>query len=131
MKSLAETKQLFFDAEAIKKAFSRAEIKVLSKFGAFVRRTARQSIKKGNDKRVSTLAEKLKAEKNPKKRATIERQIQAAKAKTVSQPGKPPKGHGEQLLKTGIQFSADPQRHSVVIGPVRLNKPGLATQALE
>lgn len=131
MKSLVETKSLFFDREAIRKAFSRAELKVLSKFGAFVRRTARQSIRKASGKRVANLSAKLRQEKSPQKRQRIQAQIETAKAATTSKPGQPPKGHGQQLLKQGIQFAADPASRSVVIGAVKLNKPGMTPETLE
>lgn len=131
MKSLVEMKALFFDREAIRKAFSRAELKVLSKFGAFVRRTARASIRNASGKRVANLAAKLRDEKNPKKRDRIQAQIDKAKAATISKPGQPPKGHGQQLLKQGIQFAADPASRSVVVGAVKLNKPGMVPETLE
>jgi hypothetical protein len=41
-----QAKGLFFDAPAVVKAVGRAERKVLSRFGAFVRRTARSSLRK-------------------------------------------------------------------------------------
>ena len=41
-----EAKSLFFDRQAVSSAVSRAERRVLSKFGAFVRRGARSSIRK-------------------------------------------------------------------------------------
>ena len=41
-----DIKQLFFDSRAVMDATDRATRKVLSKFGAFVRQTAKQSIRK-------------------------------------------------------------------------------------
>jgi hypothetical protein len=43
---LSETKRMFFDAPAIVRAVDAATRRVLSRFGAFVRRTARTSIRK-------------------------------------------------------------------------------------
>lgn len=43
---LSEAKGLFFDRPAVMSATDRAQRKVLSRFGAFVRRTARSSIRK-------------------------------------------------------------------------------------
>jgi len=43
---LAQAKGLFFDRQAVTSAADRAQRKVLSKFGAFVRQTARTSIRK-------------------------------------------------------------------------------------
>lgn len=52
------------------------------------------------------------------------------KRKGISQPGQPPSSH-VGLLKKGILFSYDKARQSVVIGPVKLNKPGEAPELLE
>ncbi len=41
-----DSQYLFFDSKRVMAATSRAERRVLSRFGAFVRRTARQSIRK-------------------------------------------------------------------------------------
>jgi len=41
-----EIKQLFFDSPKVVRAVDRTTRRVLSKFGAFVRRTARSSIRK-------------------------------------------------------------------------------------
>jgi len=40
------TKQMFFDTKAVMRATDKATRRVLSKFGAFVRRSARSSIRK-------------------------------------------------------------------------------------
>ena len=54
------------------------------------------------------------------------------KRKRVSEPDKPPSGHSGDLRR-GIYFSYDPQRDSVVIGPVPLHGRNYrdAMQALE
>ena len=91
-------KGLFFDSAKVQAATSRAERNVLSRFGAFVRRRARTSIRK---------------------------------RKRPSEPGQPPSSH-TGLLKRFIFFAYEPQRRSVLIGPVRLNqKVGDAPAALE
>jgi len=41
-----EVKQMFFDSKAVRSAVDRTTRRVLSRFGAFVRRTARSSIRK-------------------------------------------------------------------------------------
>jgi len=72
--------------------------KVLSKFGSFVRKTSRQSIRK---------------------------------RKGTSRPGNPPFSH-VGTLKRHIYFCYDPNRRSVVIGPVIFpGKSGKALPALE
>ena len=91
-------KGLFFDSAKVQAATTRAERRVLSRFGAFVRTRARTSIRK---------------------------------RKKPSEPGQPPSSH-TGLLKRFIFFAYEPQRRSVVIGPVRLNqKVGDAPAALE
>jgi hypothetical protein len=93
-----EAKRLFFDRKAVTSAADRAELRVLSKFGAFVRTRARSSIRK---------------------------------RKGASAPGQPPSSH-TGLLKRFIFFLYDRHRHSVIIGPVKLNqKLGDAPAALE
>jgi hypothetical protein len=52
------------------------------------------------------------------------------KGKKASQPGKPPKSH-TGLLKDFLFFCYEPSLKSVVVGPARLDKPGLAPAVLE
>ncbi len=91
--------QLFFDSPKVLGAVDQATRKVFARFGAFVRRTARGSIRK---------------------------------RKASSVPGTPPSSH-TGLLKRFIFFSFDPNRKSVVIGPMRLtgNNRGEAPSVLE
>lgn len=97
---LAVGKEMFFDRKEVIAALGRANVKVLSRFGAFVRTTARQSIKKikGKVGRV-------------KKRKYKERDT-----KGVSPPGSPPASH-RGTLKRGIAFGYDLSKRSVLIGP--------------
>ncbi len=83
-----KVKRLFFDNEKIIRSVDTATRKVLSRFGAFVRRTAKGSIRK---------------------------------RKKTSAPGQPPTSH-TGFLKRFIFFSFEPNRKSVVIGPMRLNQ---------
>lgn len=52
------------------------------------------------------------------------------KRKRTSQPGSPPSSH-TGLLKQFLFFVYDDAARSVLIGPARLNKPGLAPATLE
>jgi hypothetical protein len=107
-------KHLFFDRDRVLKGMSRAERKVLSRFGAFVRQSARQSIRRAPSQR--------KPQGGTKSRRA---------ARNSSLPGRPPLSH-TGLLKKHIYFIYDPQRKSVVIGPARLNKQTAgALEALE
>lgn len=94
---LKQAKGLFFDRETVTKSVDRAERQVLSKFGSFVRRGARSSIRR---------------------------------RKAISSPGFPPSSHTD-LLKRNIFFLYDPERKSVVIGPILLNKGTDAPELLE
>lgn len=89
-------KQMFFDRRAVTDAVSKERRAALSRAGAFIRQTARQSIrtKKGS-----------------------------------APPGKPPHAHTGLIRK--ILFGYDPATESVVIGPVKLNKPTNAPNLLE
>lgn len=93
---------MFFNSKKVIGAVDRATRKVFSKFGAFVRTTAKQSIKK------------------PGKRA---------KART-SRPGRPPFSQ-TGLLKKFIFFGYDYKNKTVVIGPSALNKGTKAPEVLE
>ena len=91
-------KKLFFDTKTVRRRINATTRRVLSRFGAFVRRTAKSSIRK---------------------------------RKKPSQPGSPPSSH-TGLLKRLIFFGYEPNRKSVVIGPVRLSrKVGDAPETLE
>ena len=94
---LKQAKSLFFDRQAVMNSVNRAERRVLSKFGAFVRRGARSSIRK---------------------------------RKATSEPGKPPSSH-TGLLRQTIFFVYEPNRASVVIGPLELNRGTEAPRLLE
>ena len=95
--SIKQAKGLFFDQAKVGRAMSKAERRVLSKFGAYIRRTAKSSIRK---------------------------------RKRVSQVGSPPSSH-TGLLKKFIFFLYEPERRSVIIGPVLLGKGTDAPRLLE
>jgi hypothetical protein len=95
---LTRMREFFFDRDVVMKAVDGARLKVLSQAGAFVRRTAQQSIRPG----VRTI-------KGVSKRTQ------------PSKPGKPPKSW-TGLLKNFIFFAFDPTTKSVVVGPTPLNQ---------
>jgi hypothetical protein len=96
-------KACFFDRPAVIRRTDDATRKVLSRFGAYVRQTARKSIRKDRRKRP-----------------------------LPSRPGQPPYSR-TGLLKEFIFFGYDGERRSVVIGPARLNgrSQGNAPSVLE
>ena len=104
----------FFDRKAVLKRVDRARRHVLSKFGGYVRKTARRSI---------TKAPYITRKPRGQKRVDFRTKI--------SRPGRPPYSR-TGLLKKLIFFGYDPRRDSVVIGPEPLNqKTGDAPEALE
>jgi hypothetical protein len=102
----ARFKELFFDRDAVMNAVEDARRRVLTRAGAFIRRTAVQSIRPG----VRSVAGVRKH----------------------SRPGKPPKSW-TGLLKNFIWFGYDSATRSVVIGPARLGgrNQGEAPHTLE
>ncbi len=94
---LTAVKNQFFDRLAVSNEVDRAEKKVMAKAGAFVRTSARSSIRK---------------------------------RKKPSAPGSPPSSH-TGLLKRNIFFAYEPSAHTVVIGPILLNKSTGAPETLE
>jgi len=105
---ISAAKGMFFDRAEVTSRLSKVKKRVLSRFGAFVRTTAKQSIRRAPSKRKTAPGAKAR-----KQRATTS---------NTSQPGKPPYSQ-TGLLKQHIYFSYDAGKDSVVIGPARLSKP--------
>jgi len=90
-------KKLFFNSKEIVERMDPKKRRFLSKFGAFVRRTARSSIKSGG------------------------------KSRKTSRPGEPPRTQTKNGLKerSSIQFWPDRRLENVIIGPIlRQNRKG-------
>lgn len=113
-------KRGFFDRQFVLNATSRAERKVLSRAGAFIRRRAQTSIKPAPRVSVAT-GQVLRGRR---RKGVVYRDA-------TSKPGQPPYSHGQRLLRKYIMFSYDSQRRSVVVGPTKLNQVGNAPEALE
>ena len=107
----------FFDPNSITGPQMRASHKALTKFGAFVRRDARKSIKKARMKRLDemTTPERqryhiarayYKEEGGPRPRRPLK----------ASMPRRPPRSI-QGLLKKLIYFHYEPRQQNVVIGP--------------
>lgn len=112
--TLKQAQSGFFDRKDVMSSVDKATHKVLSKFGAFVRRAARSSIK-------------------PQPKTARSKRFSKEKffGQSVSIPGQPPFSH-TGLLRDHIYFAYDKLSRSVVIGPIRLNqKRGGAPAALE
>jgi hypothetical protein len=96
---------VWFDTEKVAKAVARAERRILTKFGAFVRRGAK------------TLTRK----KAPKAKKAKKGEPPPLAPPRVSRPGEPPLSH-LGLINKLILFAYEPREHVVRIGPKRLNK---------
>lgn len=95
-------KKMFFDRQAVLNATDRARVRALSKFGAFVRRADKSSVKYKKGKSAAGSpphAHRLAHFKRKKK----------SKGQTVRQPSSP--------LRELIFFGYDSSSRSVVIGP--------------
>lgn len=124
-----DAKSYFFDRPTVD-SLDAAALKGLSKFGAFVRRDARKSIRKARQK---TLAELSKDER---RRFRIRESIgkregwKAKRPLASSAPGEPPRSV-TGLLKQHIFFIYEPQERSVLVGPADLNRNTNAPENLE
>lgn len=108
---LVALKKSFFDKKGVADALDPAVRRALSKFGAFVRRRSRSSIKQ--------------APKAAKKKRT---KGKAPKART-SRPGQPPLAHQGDIKR--ILFGYDAANKSVVVGPVLYGARSGAPETLE
>ena len=108
-------KKMFFDRPAVIAALDKRTHTVLLRFGAYVRTTAKRSIKQA-----PFLAKKERGEERTDFR------------KKYSKPGQPPFSRSGKLKKF-ISFGYDPAKRSVVIGPERLfgKRKGDAPSLLE
>lgn len=121
MITIKAAKQNFFDRPGVQKAMDAATRRNLSKFGSFVRQTARSSIRKAPQVDIAS-GQKLRGRR---RKGQVTRDA-------ISTPGQPPYSH-VGLVKKFLFFSYDPARKSVVIGPVLLSsrRPGAPGQGLE
>ncbi len=114
-------KNVFFDRPAVMNAMERATFRVFSRFGAFVRRTARKSLRKPRQKRIGELTRKERQRFRIQQRLykAGKRRRKPRRPLAPSEPGKPPRNRTD-VLKKFIYFSFDKTRQSVVIGPAAM-----------
>lgn len=105
-------KDLFFDAPRVLAATTAAERKVLSQQGAFIRRRVRTDILRRTDNRP-----RRRQRRRLDGRYFLERQRFAL-------PGQPPivRSRDKTASLKNILFAYNPEKHTVVVGPVGLNK---------
>jgi len=117
-----KVKNLFFDRKAVTDATDRATRTVFGRFGAFVRRSARSSIRKARRKRLGELSKEELLIHRIRQRKAKEQGRPAPKLPLApSEPGRPPRSVSGRL-KDFIFFSYEPTRRTVVIGPARINR---------
>jgi hypothetical protein len=129
-----QAKAMFFDRKKVQRSADRATVRVLSRFGAYVRQTARRSIRPAPKKKLKDMTHEERAQY---KRAYA---IDKRKGKPLpkrpmvergSPAGQPPYSR-TGLLREFIFFVYDRMRRSVIIGPARFaRKTGNAPEALE
>lgn len=98
----------FFDKKNVLNSVDKASRRVLSRFGSFVRKTARQSIRRPRRKPVAELSESERREYLKTGRRPF----------ASSKPGEPPRNQ-TGLLKGHILFWYNRHERSVAIGPAK------------
>lgn len=122
--------RFFFDRQAVISRLDRMERRVLSKFGAFVRRRARSSVRRPRRKTLAEMSPEERASFELAKRISkYEGRPAPKKPLASSRPGEPFRDVTGEARKN-ILFGYDPDRHSVVTG-IRKTKSGGAVEALE
>ena len=133
IKTIAKT---FFNASIVENAMSKATNKALGQGGKYVMQEAKKSIKPGKKATRKTFSQlDTKARQSYHIAEAIAKRDGKPKPKMptlqkVSDPGKEPLDQ-TGLLRQFILYAYDPASGGVFIGPVKLNKPGLAAAALE
>lgn len=114
--------KFFFDREMVVKQLNRSEKSRLSMAGAYVRRSARSSMRKARRKRVS----ELRDDERTAYFAAVDRAKAAGRKPpriwyfAHSKPGEPPRSIFD-LVRSHLYFVYDPASRSVVVGPAKLN----------
>ncbi|MCP4248091.1 MAG: hypothetical protein GY778_13675 [bacterium] len=115
-------KSLFFDSPKVKRAVGDATRRVLSQAGAFIRTTARRSMRKARQMRLSEMPDdQRRAYKRRARLAKVWGQPRPKKPLAPSKPGEPPRVRKGQIKRL-LYFAWDPTRRSVVAGPERFKK---------
>ncbi len=133
--SIKEAKAGFFDRDAVIDQVDKTAAQGASRWGAFVRRTARTSIRKARRKTMAELTtderQRFRIYESLNRRGELHGQSKPKLPLASSKPGEPPRSiRGD--LKQFLFFAYDPERRSVVVGPAKLNgKQGNAPQVLE
>lgn len=125
-----EAKTFFFDRPTVDQLHEDAR-RGLGRFGSYVRRTARTSLRKARRMRMSELSgEERRTWRIRENYARREGRPLPLLPYKASKPGEPPRMR-LGLIKKFLFFSYDPQTRSVVIGPAILDRPTGAPEVLE
>lgn len=128
--SINQAKSQFFDRNVVS-ATERAEMKVLSRFGSYVRRTAKSSLRKARQKKIAELTSEEKQRfRISQEIAKRENLPKPKRPLASSKPGEPPRMR-VGLIKKFLFFSYDRIKSSVVIGPAIINRSTGAPETLE
>lgn len=125
-----QAKSYFFDRPIVER-LNRTAVRGLSRFGAYVRRDARKSLRKARQKTLAELTD------DERRRFRIRQQIakrqggpRPKRPLAPSKPGEPPRMiQGD--IKKFLFFAYEPQERSVVIGPARTSGGTGAPETLE
>lgn len=131
--NLRLVKHRFFDRDVVG-AVKDAGRKVLGRFGAYVRRTARQSLKVAKPKTPSELSKDEQDELALRFRLWAIGRLKDKPTPPLrpSRPGQPPHVRQRESLLKLILFAYDFREQSVTIGPHATgNRPGLVPSVLE
>jgi len=130
-RSLFRVKELFFDQKKVKRKFNKSAIGNLRRIGAFIRTTARQSLKPAKRKTVGELnaeeRKRLHAQFGQSDLRKIKKRNLPFRSARVGSPPLIPGPRGKSFLRNLLLFAIDRRKPSVVIGP-RI-APSLSTTA--
>ncbi|MFI4855137.1 MAG: hypothetical protein ACIAQF_09215 [Phycisphaerales bacterium JB065] len=119
--------RMFFDKPAVIAALDEGARKALSKAGAYIRTTARRSMRPPRKRPKRSVEAKLAAGRPFETLSAEDKRIFYGS----SQPGEPPNVH-EGTLKRLLFFGYDTNTRSVVVGPhIHHGKAGSAPSTLE
>lgn len=126
-----DSKSLFFTSD-LEKAGKAGAKRALSKAGAFVRTTARNSMRPARQKPVASLTDKERRrfERAKKDYAAGRTKFKPKRPLIGSKAGEPPRTR-VGYIKKFLFFVYDPETKSVVVGPAVLNAPTGAPSILE
>lgn len=128
-----QAKAGFFTSEAVMKAVDKQTRSILMRVGGLIKVTAQRSMRPAKQKSLGDMTDKERKTFEIRQREWQKGDRQGKKPRrplASSKPGEPPRTI-TKLLRKHTYFVYEPEKNGVVIGPARLNKPGLAPEVLE